>query len=291
MSDEKMKYPLLEFKYDKKPYEELLTLNPHPGFMDNITPSSEDYMHEDFGFYTDDDKHALAHAVGVLRQLEKLNQTPDSPSPSWNQDPYSLLEALRTDLHNYCTCVRCCLGSKETLHDLMEAALYYDLYQPVLDEVTACCKESNENEAPSEDYIFNFDALYIKMGDRILFLENNIKVAMSFYRLPTLIWKVDNSYPSELPAYVHHSRKRSFKNYSVDFDGPYEAYSSIAKGELYQPLNTSALSESYNNILRSRGLLEDPDRLSIFLSAFSASAQGIMHQNPSKSGIKSGSPS
>ena len=34
MSDEKMKYPLLEFKYDKKPYEELLTLNPHPGFMD-----------------------------------------------------------------------------------------------------------------------------------------------------------------------------------------------------------------------------------------------------------------
>ena len=106
MSDEKMKYPLLEFKYDKKPYEELLTLNPHPGFMDNITPSSEDYMHEDFGFYIDDDKHTLAHAVGVLRQLEKLNQTPDSPSPSWNQDPYSLLEALRTDLHNYCTCVR-----------------------------------------------------------------------------------------------------------------------------------------------------------------------------------------
>ena len=282
MPDEKMKYPLLEFEYDKKLYEELLTLNPHPEFMDNIKPSSEDYMHEDFGFYTDDDKHTLAHAVGVLRQLEKLNQTPDSPSPSWNQDPYSLLEALRTDLHNYCTCVRCCLGSKETLRDLMEAALYYYLYQPVLDEVTACCKESNEGEPPSEDSIFNFDALYIKMGDRILFLENDIKVAMSFYRLPTLIWKVDNSYPSELSAYAHYSRKRSFKNYSVDFDGPYEAYSSIAKGELYQPLNTSALSESYNNILRSRGLLDDPDRLSIFLSAFSASAQDIMHQNPSK---------
>lgn len=27
MPDEKMKYPLLEFEYDKKLYEELLTLN------------------------------------------------------------------------------------------------------------------------------------------------------------------------------------------------------------------------------------------------------------------------
>ena len=36
MPDEKMKYPLLEFEYDKKLYEELLTLNPHPEFMDKI---------------------------------------------------------------------------------------------------------------------------------------------------------------------------------------------------------------------------------------------------------------
>lgn len=48
MSDEKMKYPLLEFKYDKKPYEELLTLNPHPGFMDRVSIVTEDYEHDDF---------------------------------------------------------------------------------------------------------------------------------------------------------------------------------------------------------------------------------------------------
>ena len=34
MPDEKMKYPLLEFEYDKKLYEELLTLNPHPELVD-----------------------------------------------------------------------------------------------------------------------------------------------------------------------------------------------------------------------------------------------------------------
>ena len=37
MPDEKMKYPLLEFEYDKKLYEELLTLNPHPEFMDRVS--------------------------------------------------------------------------------------------------------------------------------------------------------------------------------------------------------------------------------------------------------------
>lgn len=48
MPDEKMKYPLLEFEYDKKLYEELLTLNPHPEFMDRVSIVTEDYEHDDF---------------------------------------------------------------------------------------------------------------------------------------------------------------------------------------------------------------------------------------------------
>ena len=71
MSDEKMKYPLLEFKYDKKPYEELLTLNPHPGFMDRVSIVTEDYEHDDFGRLPGDDKNALGHAAGVLWKIQK----------------------------------------------------------------------------------------------------------------------------------------------------------------------------------------------------------------------------
>lgn len=71
MPDEKMKYPLLEFKYDKKPYEELLTLNPHPGFMDRVSIVTEDYEHDDFGRLPGDDKNALGHAAGVLLKLHK----------------------------------------------------------------------------------------------------------------------------------------------------------------------------------------------------------------------------
>lgn len=51
MPDEKMKYPLLEFEYDKKLYEELLTLNPHPEFMDRVSIVTEDYEHDDFGVF------------------------------------------------------------------------------------------------------------------------------------------------------------------------------------------------------------------------------------------------
>lgn len=282
MPDEKAttpKYPLLEFEYDKKPYEELLKLNPHPGFMDgDIKPSSEDYMHEDFGFYTNDEKHVLAHAIYILKELE----APSMPEYRAYIGRESLLWELREDFSHYSYCVKYGSGDKETLLAFMEAMLFYGCDKQVYDEVVEWNRDANDGTPPSEDRIFNFDELYIKMGDRFLFLENNIKDAMSFYRLPTLIWEVDNSYHSELASYAHHSRERRFKTYSVDFDDSYETYSCIAKGELYQPLNTSVLSESYNAILRSRGLLEDPDRLSTLLTSFSASAQSILCRTPSK---------
>lgn len=74
MSDEKMKYPLLEFKYDKKPYEELLTLNPHPGFMDRVSIVTDDYEHDDFGSLPGDEKNALGHAAGVLRKIQNMGR-------------------------------------------------------------------------------------------------------------------------------------------------------------------------------------------------------------------------
>ena len=71
MPDEKMKYPLLEFEYDKKLYEELLTLNPHPEFMDRVSTVTEDYEHDDFGSIPGDEKNALGHAAGVLWKIQK----------------------------------------------------------------------------------------------------------------------------------------------------------------------------------------------------------------------------
>lgn len=70
MPDEKMKYPLLEFEYDKKLYEELLTLNPHPEFVDKDLTAPENYTHKDFGTYNGDALNALFHAANIIRQLD-----------------------------------------------------------------------------------------------------------------------------------------------------------------------------------------------------------------------------
>lgn len=72
MPDEKMKYPLLEFEYDKKLYEELLTLNPHPEFMDRVSIVTEDYEHDDFGSLPGDEKNALGHAKRCFMEDSKI---------------------------------------------------------------------------------------------------------------------------------------------------------------------------------------------------------------------------
>lgn len=85
MPDEKMKYPLLEFEYDKKLYEELLTLNPHPEFVDKDLTAPENYTHKDFGTYNGDALNALFHAANIIRQLDGFSQKSSAtrvPSPS-----------------------------------------------------------------------------------------------------------------------------------------------------------------------------------------------------------------
>ena len=228
-------YPLLEFEYDKSIYEAALQLNPHPAFMDTIPPSSEDYMHDEFGFYDDDDTNALAHTVYVLKGLEAITS-----SQRFSRDHATLLWELSEDFSHYCFCVKYGSGSKETLFAFMEAMLFYGCDKRVYDEVVEWNRAANEGEYPSEDQIFNFDALYIKMGDRFLFLDNNISAALKFYSLPTLKWHVDRSASSKLA-----------KNYSVEFDQEYETLADLARGNFYISPRylRSRFMQLYNKIL------------------------------------------
>ena len=147
MSDEKMKYPLLEFKYDKKPYEELLTLNPHPGFMDRVSIVTDDYEHDDFGSLPGDEKNALGHAAGVLRKIQKYgpsfsdeeSKTIRTRKRSRTKKPDLLLfvNDLENDFHNYCACIKHGLGNKADLCALMEALLCYGCEDTVWEEVNS----------------------------------------------------------------------------------------------------------------------------------------------------------
>lgn len=72
VKEESKRYPLLEFEYDKGPYEKTLELSNQPGFVSYTSGNPDNYMHEGFGFSRGDDKKVLEHAVYLLK---KKNQS------------------------------------------------------------------------------------------------------------------------------------------------------------------------------------------------------------------------
>ena len=282
MPDEKMKYPLLEFKYDKKPYEELLTLNPHPEFMDRVSIVTEDYEHDDFGSLPGDEKNALGHAAGVLWKIQKYrpsfsgeeSKTIRTRKRSHTKKPDLLLfvNDLENDFYNYCACIKHGLGNKADLRALTEALLCYGCEDTVWEEVTEwhTAVSENKNFAKST-FLPNFDRLYIRQADRFLFLELNTEEALKFYGLAALSWDHEPD------------AKETNPDDFVSFTRQYELYSCILKGASY-PYGTSSQSSTffqlYNRIIHS-GI--SSSSLSEELSTFVLSIQEIMESPSSRS--------
>ena len=254
MPDEKMKYPLLEFEYDKKLYEELLTLNPHPEFMDRVSTVTEDYEHDDFGSLPGDEKNALGHAAGVLWKIQKYgtsfsdeeSKTIRTRKRSRTKKPDLLLfvNDLENDFHNYCACIKHGLGNKADLCALTEALLCYGCEDTVWEEVTEwhTAVSENKNFAKST-FLPNFDRLYIRQADRFLFLELNTEEALKFYGLATMLWDHEPD-----------AKETNSDDHFVSFTRQYELYSRILKGASY-PYGTSsqpsAFFQLYNRIIHS----------------------------------------
>lgn len=246
------KYPLLEFEYDKKPYEELLKLEPHPEFMDTIRVVKDDYEHDDFGRLPGDDKKALGHAAGVLRKIEKcglpLLDEENRPvrtktrSRTKERDLLSFVADLENDFQNYCTCLKHGMGSKADLCALMEALLAYGCEDTVWEEVTEWNDAVKEDKSSVKLTFFNFDRLYIREADRFLFLEHNAEEALKFYELAALSWR---SGSSENPA------EKNSDDYSVPFMRQYELYDRILRGAKYPYGTSSQSSQLYNRIIQT----------------------------------------
>ena len=283
MPDEKMKYPLLEFEYDKKLYEELLTLNPHPEFMDRVSTVTEDYEHDDFGSLPGDEKNALGHAAGVLWKVQKYgtsfsdeeSKTIRTRKRSRTKKPDLLLfvNDLENDFHNYCACIKHGLGNKADLCALTEALLCYGCEDTVWEEVTEwhTAVSENKNFAKST-FLPNFDRLYIRQADRFLFLELNTEEALKFYGLATMLWDHEPD-----------AKETNSDDHFVSFTRQYELYSRILKGASY-PYGTSsqpsAFFQLYNRIIHS-GI--SSSSLSEKLSTFVLSIQEIMESPSSRS--------
>lgn len=100
MPDEKMKYPLLEFEYDKGPYEKTLELSNQPGFVSYTSGNPDNYMHEGFGFSRGDDKKVLEHAVYLLKKRNQsmlLSLRLNSGSCAMISDIIAIVSNMRTE--------------------------------------------------------------------------------------------------------------------------------------------------------------------------------------------------
>ena len=227
VKEESKRYPLLEFEYDKGPYEKTLELSNQPGFVSYTSGNPDNYMHEGFGFSRGDDKKVLEHAVYLLKK-KKSKRATLSPSE---------LRELCDDFRHYCYCVKYADGEKAVLQDLMEAVLFYGGDKVVYEEVIDWHKDTEERPAPSTESIFDFDKLYIKMGDRFLFLENNVFAAMKFYGLAALEW---STAPLD-PILCGNAGE-----YAVDFNEEYETLIGLAQGNPYNESYSTTLLSHYN---------------------------------------------
>ena len=141
---------------------------------------SDEYMHEEYGVYEEDCENALAHAAWMLDQLK------EDPSEE-NRG------AFATDVRNYIDCVNYGIGEREPAYEMFEAALSMGMDDVIIDIVNDYFfsnKEiSDEGAEPlSPDQVLNFDALYIKAGDRALFQNGDAERALDFYDLAALEW-------------------------------------------------------------------------------------------------------
>lgn len=256
VKEESKRYPLLEFEYDKGPYEKTLELSNQPGFVSYTSGNPDNYMHEGFGFSRGDDKKVLEHAVYLLKK-KKSKRATLSPSE---------LRELCDDFRHYCYCVKYADGEKAVLQDLMEAVLFYGGDKVVYEEVIDWHKDTEERPAPSTESIFDFDKLYIKMGDRFLFLENNVFAAMKFYGLAALEW---STAPLD-PILCGNAGE-----YAVDFNEEYETLIGLAQGNPYNESYSTTLLSHYNDLLK----LEYPSQMPTTLSDFTDKVRGILNHN------------
>ena len=284
MPDEKMKYPLLEFEYDKKLYEELLTLNPHPEFVDKDLTAPENYTHKDFGTYNRDALNALFHAANIIRQLDGFfpeiishsSSIPESLSNSLN--PY--LESLCQDVKNYCTCVKLGNGLQARLQELMEVLLFYGQADFVYEQVIEWNKAENEGKPSPRKTFFDFKWLYIKQGDRFLFLEMDVPRAMKFYSLAMLTWKVD---PSETRSSIDgttfdYPRAKETAEFLKNFN--YLLYSLLANKCVYIPYPRKETPpilkdayDAYNQLMKAGDFSQDLGENRKLIASIITSAQ------------------
>lgn len=152
-----------------------------------VEPVKDNYdQHRDFGFYHNDDINSRNHALQTIAALQD-----DSLSPSQKE---VLKRTTCKDLKNYMMCMDSLIaGDDRFAPKIMEAIALFDYEEEMLDiiwEYYVNMVKDDEGDQQDIDtyYIPDYSQLYIKIGDRALFIKENLTLAMKCYAAADLDW-------------------------------------------------------------------------------------------------------
>ena len=144
-----------------------------------------------FGTMHGDDLNAISHAVQMIRLVTRVKEHEKSTlyQNILYDDFQNLLYCYKKGMRRY----------KEYIKELITSILAIgnsgnEVANKIEQYYLGYSEEMSEN---SHDYALDFSELYGKAGDRELFINQNIALAMRFYRLASLEWdrsqgKIDN---------------------------------------------------------------------------------------------------
>lgn len=182
------KYLALDFTFDTQKFKDLNEFSKNADKIEKYGISNEDYHHQDFPFYVNDDKNVIAHAAWIIKELQ---QVPENEKDSETE----LKKALAEDFNRYLDCMQFGLqGERDIARQFIEIMFAFDLEKDVVERFWEY--ESGLQEPEFHFYawqVLNFDKLFIKAGNRSLFVKNEIKTAINLYQLAFTEWVVDEN--------------------------------------------------------------------------------------------------
>lgn len=162
-------------------YSKKVAFRTNPPFLSAVGRLDEEYYHEEFGLYTNDDTNALAHAAVAIERLQK------------NPGDRKQRERLAEDFENYVLyCLGYGIGKKDMARQLMETMLGFGMDLEVVSTLEKYLDQYRENVeengAPYPEEMLDFPVFYRRAGDCALFQNYDVPIALAFYRLADTDW-------------------------------------------------------------------------------------------------------
>ena len=200
-------YAPLLFSYKPELFEKQLSFSQDYAAISKYGFSEQEYEHDNFPFYVNDDEHVLAHAAKICECLTSLDN--DSGKE------LKLKKELIRDYKKYISCLSsACTGERELAAAFTEIMFAYNLDGVVVAEIKDYCQSDDDSDfCLSENQILNFDELYLKAGDRalfsillypfvLIFIQNRICIIIVACNCnPCIVRSNDRSNPSEERVY------------------------------------------------------------------------------------------